>query len=370
MMKMKKSTKFIILALAVVVAAVGIFLVIWWNSRENRLRRIGYSDEEVTAIIGLSDENQALLLDKSHQANITQFINHQDFDESKLSQYLALQGTDRIGVDDTIFVINRNYITDGIPYSPEVIKLMRTDYYIHGRLDRYLAFSAKSGELIVGGGDSLSGAIIGDARKIVEAVNANRDYDYHTHVQPANLDNGYSILVNKYYELSADYEPNNLVAMDPIYGGAGRFLEQKTYMAYQTMYEEAAAAGLELWVNSAYRSFETQAELYDSYSVAYGKAEADLMSAWPGFSEHQTGLAVDIVNGSATFGSFETTAEFAWLKDNAHRFGFILRYQEGWEDLTGYMYEPWHYRYVGPEIATFIYEKQITLEEYYAYFVL
>jgi len=100
-----------------------------------------------------------------------------------------------------------------------------------------------------------------------------------------------------------------------------------------------------------------------------GVEEADTYSARPGFSEHQTGLTVDVDNAKLSYTDFDKTNEFKWMMENAHRFGFILRYPKDKEDITGYSYESWHYRYVGVDIATYIYEHNITLDEYYVRFI-
>lgn len=137
-------------------------------------------------------------------------------------------------------------------------------------------------------------------------------------------------------------------------------------------FEEMAAAALleeySLTAFSTYRSFDYQTELYNRYVERDGVEEADRYSARPGYSEHQTGLAFDIgeVNQEQHFASssFGDTEAGKWLAENAHLYGFIMRYPEGKESITGYMYEAWHYRYVGIEMAKDIYENQGTLEEY------
>ena len=125
--------------------------------------------------------------------------------------------------------------------------------------------------------------------------------------------------------------------------------------------------GLNLVLRSAFRSYETQASLYQQYVARDGKKKADTYSAQPGHSEHQTGLAFDLGNteGSNDFlESFEGTKEGQWLARHAHEYGFIIRYPKGKSDITGYQYEPWHLRYLGKETATKVYESGLTLEEY------
>lgn len=138
--------------------------------------------------------------------------------------------------------------------------------------------------------------------------------------------------------------------------------------AFEEMAAEAKKSGISLIAFSTYRSFEYQTSLYERYVARDGKEAADRYSARPGYSEHQTGLAFDIGEvgqeshwASASFGD---TAAGKWIGDHAHRYGFILRYPLGKEHQTGYMHESWHFRYVGIEIATDIYQRDITLEEY------
>lgn len=123
-------------------------------------------------------------------------------------------------------------------------------------------------------------------------------------------------------------------------------------------------------INSSYRSYEDQEIVYNNYKNSSGERFADSIAARPGSSEHQTGLALDIFSKTNTNkNTFSQTDEAKWLKENAHNFGFILRYPEDKVDITGYSFESWHYRYVGKDIATYIYENDITYEEYYAYFL-
>lgn len=161
------------------------------------------------------------------------------------------------------------------------------------------------------------------------------------------------LIVNKQYPLPETYKPGE---------------NREARLAFDNMAAEALLDGFNLHAFSTYRSFDRQTELYERYVERDGIEEADRYSARPGYSEHQTGLAFDIgeVNGEKDWASsrFGETAAGEWIATNAHRFGFIMRYPEGKEEVTGYMHESWHYRYVGPEIAEEIYKGKITLEEY------
>ena len=154
------------------------------------------------------------------------------------------------------------------------------------------------------------------------------------------------LIANKTYSLPPDYNPG----VDP-----------EAQAAFDEMQAAASKEGLNIYISSAFRSYEYQSGLYDRYVSRSGKAEADRYSARPGHSEHQTGLAFDLNTIDI---SFADTEEYEWLKDNCADYGFIIRYPEDSEAITGYMYEPWHIRYLGKETAKKVYESGLTLEEY------
>ena len=180
------------------------------------------------------------------------------------------------------------------------------------------------------------------------------------------------VLVNKNYALSEDYEPSDLVLPNVL--STGYNPNQNIYLRKeaaihleQLFYAAQNEAGLTLLARSGYRSYQTQISLYDRYVSQNGTEKADTFSARAGHSEHQTGLAMDVTADSVNrqlVTDFGITPEGIWLKENAHRFGYIIRYLEGREDETGYQYEPWHIRYVGVEAATEIYENNWILEQY------
>ena len=130
------------------------------------------------------------------------------------------------------------------------------------------------------------------------------------------------------------------------------------------MKADATALGLNIWIQSGYRSYELQSELYNNYVNRDGKLAADTYSARPGHSEHQTGLAFDL---NTISDDFAYTNEGKWVNENAWKYGYILRYPKGKDDITGYKYEPWHFRYVGKDLAKELYNggDWITLEEHF-----
>jgi D-alanyl-D-alanine carboxypeptidase len=136
----------------------------------------------------------------------------------------------------------------------------------------------------------------------------------------------------------------------------------------ETMFAAASEDNVQLVFGSGYRSAALQKQFYDSYVATDGQELADTYSARPGHSEHQTGFAVDITSPSGTCHleiCWENTPEGKWVAENAHRFGFIIRYQEGKESITGYQYEPWHLRYVGTELSQELFKTGLTYEEFF-----
>lgn len=179
------------------------------------------------------------------------------------------------------------------------------------------------------------------------------------------------VLVNKRRNLPADYKPEDLVIPNVRFSFKEklekRYLRQEAAEALEELFAEAEKEGIILFAVSGYRSFNTQKILFDNKVSKVGFEEANLLVAYPGQSEHQTGLAMDVSSQSVGFTleeDFGQAKEGIWLKDNAHRFGFIIRYGKDNTDITGYSYEPWHIRYVGKDVANEIYEKNITLEEF------
>lgn len=183
-----------------------------------------------------------------------------------------------------------------------------------------------------------------------------------------------TFLVNREYPLPEDYVPEGLTAPDVLFPFSDTSIDKAKMtpeagnalaLLFDAAYNEA---GLTLYGVSAYRSYARQYTIYATNLATQGIAHTNRYSAAPGRSEHQTGLAIDISCASEGFGledSFADTPEGIWVAENAHRFGFILRYPKEKEHITGYNYEPWHIRYVGTELAGYLFETGLTLDEYY-----
>lgn len=179
------------------------------------------------------------------------------------------------------------------------------------------------------------------------------------------------VLVNKNRNLPSDYIPEDLVVPNvPFYFEEElpkKHLRKVASEALEKMFDSASDENLDLIAASGYRSYKRQKNIFEYKAKQRGEEVANQTSARPGQSEHQTGLAMDITSPDMDYHLYEKfgqTKEGKWLKENAHKFGFILRYPKEKENITGYSYEPWHFRYVGKEIAKDIYNENVTLEEY------
>ena len=176
------------------------------------------------------------------------------------------------------------------------------------------------------------------------------------------------VLVNKYYGVSKKYTPKNLVSVPSSYGTYSNIkLKKQAFDAYKTMLAAAKKEGLNFKICSAYRTYGTQKSLFFGYKKSWGLKRTYLYSAYPGRSEHHTGLAIDLLtgrNGWRLDDSFAKTRESKWVAANCAKYGFIIRYPKNKTNITGYAYEPWHLRYVGTDAAKTIMSKGITLEEY------
>lgn len=188
----------------------------------------------------------------------------------------------------------------------------------------------------------------------------------------ATMDRNPSVetLVNKEYSLPTLDDPEDLVTIkvDTVLDNEEvNQLREVAASALYDMFQDAEEDGIKLYARSGYRSYQTQVYLFDSYEQEHGEEKANKFSAKPGHSEHQTGLVMDVTAESVDLQlteKFGETEEGKWLASNAHRYGFIIRYPQGKEDITKYIYEPWHIRYLGVDLATAIFESGLTYEEF------
>ena len=261
----------------------------------------------------------------------------------------------KIGYNKEEVVVLKNELKDkqldellNHKYDKNITRLVKEKYFIFNKLDDYLKYYKDNKDK--------------GLTDVVAIINTNTNNDFYTNTKETDVSKNELMLINKYNYLTASYNPDDLEVFTNVYAyGENQSLRKDAYDAFIEMWNSANKDGYKLIVNSSYRSYDEQKKIYDDYSSWYGEEDADKKAARAGYSEHQTGLAVDIQSYCSQNKDFEECEEFTWLTNNAYKYGFILRYPKDKEYLTGYKYESWHYRYVGKKISKYIHENNINL---------
>lgn len=283
----------------------GVKTIKYHGTEEYKLLSKGYTEDEVKVILTLTDEQKNLLLTHEYNESLDDFVKEQYFMLSKLDSYLTYK---------------KAYPTT--PYSD-----------------------------------------------IVAYVNTNRDREFYVDTVETDVSKNETMMVNKYYMLPESFEPANLESIPLSYAFQGIKLAKPALEAFEKMCDDAKKSGYTIVANGGYRTYQRQNELWTDYKDDYGLDYADKVAARAGASEHQTGLAVNVVDYDDPATSFDKTAAYKWMKAHAHEYGFIQRYPNGKSEITGFAFEPGHYRYVGVEAATAVQNLGLTYEEYYAFYI-
>lgn len=356
--KLKKKRILILMIICILfIAGVGMFIYLKNNNiqkvpTQSKLEKLGYQDNERKLIYEKLSKEQIKILEKEKNKNkiLLSLLEVKDFKQENLKRYHTYQKNNpQLTALEIITSVNENLDTYTPIYHKQLSSLVKEKCFIKNLIQRYLDYADKHTELA--------------AKEIITNVNSNLDDTFYTNIKKTDMSQGNLIITNKYYQLENNYIPE-LVAIEGNYKAT-----KDTTNAYVEMKAAAKKDGEAFRITSAYRSYQTQNNLYTRYKNQHGFAWAEKYSARPGHSEHQTGLALDIITNTSNLDTFENTSAFQWLKKNAYLYGFILRYPENKEYITGYSYEPWHYCYVGKETAKKIYEENITYEEYYEYYL-
>lgn len=376
MKKRKRKRRRTLFLLIIIIIIVYLFYHFVLNTTARELEKLGYSNNAIKLII---DKNiDEYLIDKKAMSKTLEMVLIENkYNKDYIDNYINITY-----INDTNFVDQLNNLL-GLKYNNDEINSIFTNmkssdinkvidannkfdnlssyinqkYFLIDNLNRYISFKDKNNSY--------------SYEKIITYVNANRDYAYYTHVIDANLDSKNLILVNKYNKLDSDFVPSDLSYISSSCAiDSNKQVLSIVKTNLEKMCNDMKKENLYIKVLSAYRSYSYQNNLYNNYVNRDGKTMADTYSARPGYSEHQTGLAMDIYDKDLNLTYFEDTKEYAWMKNNAHKYGFIIRYPSDKTDITGYKFEPWHYRYVGLDVAKFIYDNNITFDEYYAYYLV
>ena len=205
--------------------------------------------------------------------------------------------------------------------------------------------------------------------KSILYVNIGLDKPFYSNIKTITEPDRIDVLVNKYNKLPGSFSPRLVELPSELCAeGVGKqYLRRDAKEAFEKMHRDAKEFGLNITAFGTYRSIQVQNYIWDS-KINSGRTieDVDKLNSRGGHSEHHTGLAIDVIRNSYVV---ESTPEFEWYKDNAHKYGFIIRYPKDMEHITGYQYEPWHLRYLGVELATSVYESSLTYEEYYALYI-
>ena len=346
-------------------------------------KRYGYQ-KEVIDVFMEDDIYEIIKEKKKYSKTLEVAILEDKFNKEYLEEYLNITY-----IEDENFINNINklltlgYINNEIntfyeklPNSIEVItsnnynnnitNYLSLNYFKEENLDRYIKYENDENKL-KSNYDTTEINKNYTYEDTVTFVNANLDKNYYSNdINVSNEEaNNLNVIVNKYYKLNENYEPNDLTIINSKFTSGTQKLRKEAATKFEEMCISALNNGFKIYAGSTYRSYTYQLGLYNRYVAQDGFEEAETYSARAGYSEHQLGLAVDILGGNWSYLS-ETDKEYEWLIDNSYKYGYILRYPRNKEYVTGYVFEDWHFRYLGIELATKVYNSNLTYDEYVA----
>ena len=273
-------------------------------------------------------------------------IENENFKSEYIGEYL--NNYSLYSLDDLIYLVNNGYIKE---YgNSEILAFYNEPHFYIEYLPLYIQYKD-----------------YGSIDDTITYVNVKNYKGYYIDTEQTDLSLGCLVQANKHYYLGESYVPSNLVKIDDY----DDYINEEAYEHFKQMRDALKEEGFNLVVISGYRSYTSQYNIYNYYLDKYGSQEVvDEFSSRPGYSDHQTGYTVDISVDDVYYTELASSKAYDWLKDNSYKYGFIIRYPEGKENITGYEFEAWHYRYVGLESAEYIYKNGLTFDEYYEYNVL
>ena len=343
----------------------------FYRMQINSIKKLSYSEEASNKILFSGKKDYVLSVGKNKTLN--KAFESEYYDEKYLDNYVKIKY-----VDHKHFIENINKLID-LKYSnndiniifshgtdesvSEFTKREKVHYleeyfsYDFAKIENYDRYVAYSDEFGTDPDDTI--------------VFVNLDYDKAPYEDAKVVDNfSIDMLVNKHRRLEESFVPSDLTTVDPKYTNGDEEIQcsRLTLNAFIDMYNDALSQGYDIYINSAYRSFQDQSDVVDLYTRDYGESYVEKYVAKVGYSEHQTGLALDVASKNSRI--FANSKEYQWMIDNAYKYGFILRYDKRFENYTLFKSEAWHFRYVGKKIAKYIYENNnMPFEEYYVMFL-
>lgn len=376
----KKKVIIIIIVISFIIFSIsGILLFDYMNNKEDTnksntnisnvesLQKLGYSKESIEQMEKLDILDKVLKNEYSKTLDVA--LSSNKFKSEYLDLYLNVEYLDKEDFIDKINALNDkgytieeiNFILSKINYE-DITYILESNYLEN--IKDYLNIENMDIQKLRRYIDYYNNNSSKDLRSVINYVNMDMDktpyVDYKTVEDPNNI----LVLVNKYNKLADDYKPDDLERINTNYSVRNLYLRKEAKEAFEALCRDASSLGLSIRAISSYRTFDYQKGLYDNYVSINGVEEADTYSARPGFSEHETGLATDVMGSNGNYTRFAETNEYTWVVNNAHNYGFVIRYPENKENITKYKFESWHLRYVGKDAATYMYENNLCLEEY------
>lgn len=374
--KLKKKRILLVLLIFIIIISIPIYLLI--------PKRYGYQ-KEVIDVFKETNTYEKLKEKKIYSKTLEEAVLEDAFQEEYFDEYLEINYIEeQTSIEDINNLLNLGYTSAEIntfyeklagsievitnnSYDKNLINYLTLDYFNEENLDRYIKYANNDNKLdSVYSTEEIEKSY--NYEDTVTFVNAYLDKDYYTNdvnLTDEEMDK-IDVIVNKYYKLSKDYEPSDLTQINSKFAsGSNQRLRKEAAAKFEEMAAVALDNGFKIYAGSTYRSYDYQLGLYNRYVARDGFDSAETYSARAGYSEHQLGLAVDIINGNWQYLS-ENDKEYTWLIQNSYKYGFILRYPRGKEYITGYVFEDWHFRYLGIDLATKVYNSGLTYDEYIA----
>lgn len=374
--KLKKKRVLLAILMLIIIICVSLYLLI--------PKRYGYK-KEVIEVFKETNIYEKLKEKKVYSKTLEEAVLDNAFQEEYFDDYLEINYIEeKTSTKEVNNLLNLGYTSSEIntfyekiassievitsnSYDDNIINYLTLDYFKEENLDRYIKYENNDNKL-----DSVYSTEEIEKnynyKDTVTFVNAYLDKDYYTNDVNLTIEemDKIDVIVNKYYKLSKDYEPSDLTQINSKFAsGSNQRLRKEAAVKFEEMATDALDNGLKIYAGSTYRSYDYQLGLYNRYVAKDGFDSAETYSARAGYSEHQLGLAVDIINGKWTYLN-ENDKEYTWLIQNSYKYGFILRYPRDKEYITGYVFEDWHFRYLGIDLATKVYNSGLTYDEYIA----
>ncbi len=362
---MKKNLIWIILLIVFsIILLISLYLFFVMEKKEIVNTDVKYYSEKINKILK-KDNDYDLVIEKPYSKTLDVVISNDLYNRKYLNEYLIIKYVEKDNfIDEINKLLEKKYNGNEINNIYSKVKensiniilnnnkidlsMLDVSNFDENNLARYIEYSKNNNYEI---------------NNIVTYVNIGLDYEFYSVSKEIEDPQEIDVLLNKYNYLPKDYVPSDLVSLS-----GSMQIKREVKEKVDELISDAKKDGISFGIYSAYRSYTRQITTYNKYVTRDGKEVADTFSARPGFSEHQTGLTIDL-SGSNGRTVKDNTDEYNWLSANAHKYGFIIRYPKDKTYITGYVFEPWHIRYLGNSLATKVYESKLTYDEYYDIYI-